>query len=207
MLEATLYNGRSTAAPRPTYLEVPSNEFITGSALSTLVGLDAQAARGTLMTTADTEPWMLINDSGRILAIPKKPLRYKFGYRAAQNAKLITGNTTVTIAECVWKVTLPTGVATTSDWMRYMGGVVAGSVATTRWASLSYDDLGIGDANATGLGVTTYIRETYNSSQYYTRGNKNNYAFGPTNQNMDNAFNSTGWRPFLELVSGEQPWV
>lgn len=85
--------------------------------------------------------------------------------------------------------------------------ITGSALATARWASLSYDDLGIGDANATGMGVTSHIRETYNSTQYYTRGNKNNYAFGPSNQNMDNAFNSTGWRPFLELVSGDQPWV
>jgi len=209
MLEALGSGGAVNKAPKPIFQQVLPADFITASALSTLVGAGSM---GTLMTDGDNTPWLVIRENTKVYAIPQKPLRHSVPYRTMQSAQLLYGKN-VTIKGGVWKVRVFTGVdGVTSEWMRIMSGLVAGGKLSNganppiRWANLTFDDIGLGSATSGTNGVNNYIQETYNQYQYYTQGTKNQ-LFSLFNNNMDTTFTSNGWRPLLEWVSGTQPWV
>ena len=209
MFEAMGSGGAVLKPPKGIFQQVLPADFITASALSTLVGAGSM---GTLMTDADNIPWLVIRENTKVYAISQKPLRHSVPYRTMQSAQLLYGKN-VTIKGGVWKVRTFTGVdGVTGEWMRIMSGLVAGGKLSNganppiRWASLTFDDLGIGNLNTATQGVSNYIQETYNQYQYYTQGIKNQ-LFALYNQNMDTTFTSNGWRPLLEWVSGSQPWV
>lgn len=209
MLEAVASGGAVSKPPKAIFKQLQPAEFITGSALSTLVGAGSM---GTAMAEIDTSPWLILRENTKVYAIPQKPLRHSVGYRAMQNNNLLYGKN-VTIKGGVWTVKTFTGLdGNTSEWMRIMNGLLSGGLLANaqqppiRWANLTYDELGIGNANTNGQGVCVYIQETFNQFQYYTRGTKNTLAT-LSNQNMDSTFVSNGWRPMLVWQSGDQPWV
>lgn len=209
MLEMLTSGGAVNKPPKTIFKQLQPSEFITGTALASLAGASAM---GTAMPEIDTSPWLILREKTKVYAIPQKPLKHSWPYKASLNAGLMYGKN-VTIQGGVWTVRAFSGLDNvTSEWMRIMNGLLSGGVlgngqpVPIRWASLSYDDLGIGNLNTTNQGVATYITETYNNFQYYTRGIRNNLALR-SNQNMDNVFTSNGWRPILEWVSGAQPWV
>lgn len=209
MLEAMGSGGAVNKPPKGIFQQVLPADFITASALSTLAGAGSM---GTLMTDADNIPWLVIRENTKVYAIAQKPLRYSVPYRTMQSAQLLYGKN-VTIKGGVWKVRTFTGVdGVTGEWMRIMSGLVAGGKLSNganppiRWASLTFDDIGIGPLNTANQGVSNFIQETYNNFQYYTQGIRGQ-LLALYNQNMDTTFASNGWRPLLEWVSGTQPWV
>jgi len=189
-------------APKPIYKSLLPSEFITGTALATLVGA---SSLGTAMPEIDSTPWMVFRENSKVYCMPQKPLKHTWPYNGANTAGLIYGKN-ATIKGGVWKVRTFTGIATNSEWMRMMAGFLAGGTPPIRWANMSYDDLGIGPLNTVNNGCSVYLQETYNQYQYYVRGIRSDYT-SLSNNNMGNAFNTTGWRPLLEFVSGSQPWV
>jgi hypothetical protein len=209
VIEALISNPTEGTPPKPIFVQVDPADFITASALSTLVGAGSM---GTLMPGGDSIQWMILREGNTVYAIPQKPLRHSVSYRTMQSANLLYGKN-VNIAGGVWMIKAFTGLdGNTSDWMRIMSGIIVGGKLQNgqnppiRWANLSYDDIGIGPENTAGQGVSNYITETYNQFQYYTRGVKGEYTT-LYNQNMDTTFASNGWRPLLIWVSGYQPWV
>lgn len=203
MHEAIAGFGGAGFGTKPIFKALSPSEFITGSALTTLAGA---SALGTAMPEIDTTPWLVFRENNKVYVMPQKPLRHSASYRTMQSANLLFGKN-VTIQGGVWKLRTFTGLDnTTSEWMRFIAGMMPGGNPPIRWANLTYNDLGMGDLNTSGNGVTVYIQETFNQFQFYVRGNKNNYASLSSN-NMDNTFASSGWRPLLEWVSGAQPWV
>jgi hypothetical protein len=211
MFEILIGSAAVQVPPKPELVLVPSTEFITGTALTTLVGLNSQPSPGTLMAWGDTTPWVILRDTqvGKVFAIPQKPLRYATAFNSLVNCGAHYGKNVI-IQGATWQVHSFSGLSdTTSEWALYMHGIAQmGAIqpGKKRFASYTFDELGIGDTNTANQGVNVYIREEYNQYQYYTRGNKNNLT-SLYNQNKDNFFNTNGWRPILELVSGTQPWV
>lgn len=195
----------SAPVANPDFVVVPNNEFITGSALTTLTGLDAQTGKGSLMPQADTTPWLLIRDGGNTFMIPQKPLRYYITRAALVNSGL-RGGKQVTIAGCVWSVRLFKGAnLATSEWNKYMYSICDGNFIPPppkRYATYTYAELGLTEVG--NLGITTHVYETI-SGGFYVRGNNGSIGYINTLQNAE-VFNSTGWRPILEYVSGELPW-
>jgi hypothetical protein len=204
MFEALMGKAIAPTPPKPIHVLLSPAEFITGSAFSAATGMDAQAQKGTLTAWADTTAWMIIRDDDKVFAIPQKALRYGLHINAC-NA---VNNANVNIGGATWQCRLFTGVNnTTSEWAKYMFGLCGPTTAPyKRWANYSYDELGVGDANSSSIGVGVYIKEPFNGSQYYIRGSKNNIAI-LTNAANDTVFNSRGWRPILELIDGTQDWV
>lgn len=209
MLEAVASGGAVSKPPKAIFKQIPPSEFITASALSTLAGAGSM---GTLMTDADNIPWLILKENTQVYAIPQKPLRHSVSYRTMQSASLLYGKN-INVAGGVWRIKTFTGLdGNTSEYMRIMNGLLSGGLLANgqqppiRWANLTYDELGIGNANTSGQGVCTYITETFNQYQYYTRGTKNSLVT-LSNQNMDSTFVSNGWRPMLVWQSGAQPWV
>lgn len=209
MLEMLTSGGAVSKPPKSIFKQIQPAEFITGSALATLVGA---SALGTAMAEIDTTPWLILRETTKVYAIPQKPLKHSWPYKAANNAGLMYGKN-VTIQGGVWTVRTFTGLdGNTGEWMRIMSGLVANGVLQNgqkppiRWANLTYDDIGTGPLNTTNQAISVYIQETYNNFQYYTQGTKNQ-LYSLNNQNMDNVFASNGWRPLLVWQSGNQPWV
>lgn len=209
MLEAFASGGAVNKPPKSIFKQLQPVEFITGSALSTLVGAGAM---GTAMSEIDTTPWLIIRETTKVYAIPQKPLRHSVGYRAMQNNGLLYGKN-VTIQGGTWTVRTFSGVdGNTGEWMRIMAGLVSGALLQNgskppiRWANLTFDDIGVGPLNTASQALSVYIQETYNNYQYYTQGGKG-VLYSLYNQNMDTTFASNGWRPLLQWVSGSQPWV
>lgn len=209
MIEMLASGGAVSKPPKAIFKQLPPAEFITGTAFSTLVGAGSM---GTAMPGIDDIPWLILREKTKVYAIPQKPLKHSWPYKASNNAGLIYGKN-VNIQGGVWKVRTFTGLDNvTSEWVRIMNGLVSGGAlgngqpVPIRWASMSYDDLGIGNLNTSNNGVCVFIQETFNQFQYYLRGSRNNLT-QLSNNNMDNTFASTGWRPLLEWVSGAQPWV
>lgn len=202
MLEQLLVS--SAPAAKPDHLLIPNTQFITGSGLTTLLSsFDAQAGKGLLMPQADTTPWVLLRADGKVFMIPQKPLRYNVT-RAAINAGGIRTGVNVTIAGCVWLVRLFRGANNaTSEWNKYMYGITVGNLnPPIRYASYNYDELGLTEVGS--LALTTHVYET-GSGTFYVRGNSGNIGYIDA-LNTTSSFNSTGWRPILEYVSGELPW-
>lgn len=204
MWESLLSLGGKGQAPKPMFVSVPPSDFVTGTQLGTLAGA---SSLGNAMPEIDTTPWLVFREGAKVYCFPQKPLKSAWPYRGATSAGLITGKN-VTIQGGVWKVRTFTGYnqGNNSEWMRFMAGFLAGGTPPIRWANFSYDDLGMGSANTNGFALQVFIQETYNNFQYYLRGQQNDYT-ALFNNNMDNTFNTTGWRPLLEFVSGNQPWV
>lgn len=198
MLEALLGQRGAPAAPAE-FVLIPPEDFITATALSTLVGMDGKLRIGTVAPAGDTTPWMLFRDGVNIFVIPQKALRQDIFWSALQGT--INGTLQVTIAGCQWKILLMKGLnVATSQWNKYMHGVTAGMNPAKRWASFTNEELGMG----TWKTANCFIQEMYNQYQTYSRGALNSVGSGPYNNNKDDV--SAAWRPILQYVSGELPW-
>lgn len=199
MIEQMLTSGVPGKGPTPLFVEVLPADFITGTALSSLT---AMSTIGTALPEIDTTTWLVFRETNKVYCMPKKPLKSSISYNQLNNAGLWVGKN-VTIKGGVWKVRGFTGLGTTSEWVRFMSGFIAGGTPPTRWANFLYDDLGM----ATVTASSSWIQETESNFLGYRRGQANNYSYMGTSENRDNGFSSCGWRPLLEFVSGSQPWV
>lgn len=198
MWESLLNTGLGGAA-KPLFKELLPSQFITGTALSSLT---AMSSIGTAQAEIDTTPWLVFRETNKVYCMPKKPLKNSISYNQLDTAQLWVGRN-VTIQGGVWKVRGFTGLGTSSEWVRFMSGFLAGGTPPTRWANFSYDDLGM----ATTVAASSWIQETESNFLGYRRGQANNYTYMGSSENRTNAFSSCGWRPLLEFVSGTQPWV
>lgn len=209
MLEALLGRRAGPAGPSPFEL-IPVEQFITATALTTLVGMNAQVSKGTVTPGGDTTPWMLFRDKGEIFVIPQKALRQDVFWASLANTGVVYGRD-VTIAGCVWRVALMTGLNDPgTQWNKYMLGVtdlavLAGEVSpayfpSKQYASFNYADLGMEAASS----AASFVQEYYNRYQVYRRGGRNSVYGGPYSNNQENI--PGAWRPILTYLSGPLPW-
>jgi hypothetical protein len=201
MLEQMLVS--SAPAAKPDFFAIPNTDFINATQLTTLVGLDAHAGKGLLMPDADSTPWLFIRDEGKAFMIPKRPLRYKIT-RAALTSNGLRDGKNVTINGAVWTVRLFKGAnVATSEWNKYMYGVCDSPLnPPKRYALYTYAELGMTEVGS--LGITSHVYEII-SGGFYVRGTNGNIGYINDLLNTE-VFNSTGWRPILEYVSGDIPW-
>ena len=71
------------------YGEVASTDFITGDALATQIGLSAGISQ-----YSNTE-WLKFNSDGKVVMIPKKPLRYNLSWEHIYQVGAVYGDDTV----------------------------------------------------------------------------------------------------------------
>ena len=195
MLEMLLSGGAQSSGLRD-FVVLPVADFITGTALTTLVGLDDDSGKGVLMPLADSEPWLLLREGPGVWVIPKTPIRYAIAWPSLIAKDLRYGKQ-VTIAGCVWTIRLMTNI----EWNRFMYGIAStGTPSGKRWASYTMDEL-----SNKSIGRTAYIQEASGTTATVRRANANTvtwtntYTFNPPSTDA-------GWRPILEYVSGTLPW-
>ena len=129
MLEMLLSGGAQSSGLRD-FVVLPVADFITGTALTTLVGLDDDSGKGVLMPLADSEPWLLLREGPGVWVIPKTPIRYAIAWPSLIAKDLRYGKQ-VTIAGCVWTIRLMTNI----EWNRFMYGIA--STGTQRYSQAS----------------------------------------------------------------------
>jgi hypothetical protein len=195
-------SGKKPASPE--FVRVPSSEFITATALSTMVGMTT----GSAVAGADAREWFLIKDpaQGKVVIFLSRPARSNVPWSSTFST--LWPGKEVTIAGCLWRCRLMQGELgkPLQDWDRYIGGSAASASHSTypyRFAELTNDELGF-IAGDPGI-ITMVVPVNPTTGQYRTRGNAGNPMaenFTPTSD----TFNSRGWRPFLEYISGPLPW-
>jgi hypothetical protein len=174
---------------------VAAADFITGSALATLVGF----SQGTLQN--DTVPWMKFVVGTRTRYIPQRPIRFSVTWEALNALNLVLGKT-VTFGGKSYIVRLLTGCnadpASTADsfrggeWTELMTPVNNGV-----WASFTTADLGAGSGSPSG-GNLNLLKETYSGGGHMTRGY---HGFNDLWYQIPNTtHDGYSWRPVLEEV-------
>lgn len=219
----TPYNGPGPQKPiagnfnQGYFGEVPMSEVMQGVDLATYLGL----TEGTPVN-ADTT-WLKFALDGKILFIPKKPLRTGISWQALYQAGAVYGletgtgvqplpssspvqqTTRITTAGGHFRVRLPTGSntnpytgngaagATVSEWTLLMNRVSVSASAATRWAAFTNEELGL---DVPGSWCQEYLSTTTTSR--VCRGTNNAIAGISSNTG---AVASQLWRPVLEFIT------
>lgn len=222
MFEVMLGGGRNKTGGASMFIgEVPSAEFITGTALAAAIGLTAGVPQNS------DAGWLKFADTvdGKTKYISKKPMRHTVSWDALNARGAVFGTTTVVINGDTYKVRLLKGiiadtlVGTSSgydlpsshgcEWNRLLYHVSAkpfGHASNTLqsegitegdWASYSEVDLVTHYTH--GRGSYNWCQET--GTDPTTRVYRGYAGVSHTNQTTSsNASVNRGWRPVLELV-------
>lgn len=197
--------------------EVPMSAVMQGVDLASYLGL----SEGTSVN-ADT-PWLKFALNGKILFIPKKPLRTDISWQALYQAGAVYGLETgtgvqplpssspvqqtkrITTAGGHFRVRLPTGSNTNpytgngaagtsvSEWTLLMNRVSVSASAATRWAAFTNEELGL---DVPGSWCQEYLSTTTTSR--VCRGTNNAIAGISSNTG---AVATQLWRPVLEFIT------
>lgn len=203
---------------------VRSRQFITGSELSSRIGL----AAGLLLN--DRAGWLhFIEDNGYEIYIAKKPIRCKVHWtdiNNAQSGKVIEiGGRRFTVEFMTGAKTDPADVANTSaggQWNRYMYNVYGGPSKDSlpgreHWGNYTAPMLGMvetgGEVNEPGSGTYTKEFATGTGDGYINRGRYPQGGVPPIaafwysrQQDINSAAGSAmGWRPMLVLEGTTPP--
>ena len=201
------------------YGEVPSSQFITGTALASRMGITMGTAQN------DTEPWLKFNLDGKILFIAKKPFRHTISWDHINSVGAVYGNKTVNISGKTYKVRLIKGAAIDpadwnatdksaigSEWNRLILPITdlaenqawrypayAGTNVPDWGIRYSYSDIVTRDGG--GNGYLTWCQEAITTVGGYRiiRGGGDASNVGSIGSN--NGSYTHGWRPVLELVN------
>lgn len=197
------------------YGEVAAGDFITGSALATMVGLTA----GTLIN--DTTNWLKLAYQGKTLFIPKLCIRQSVSWtqmnaagvvRPESNKRVIIGGQTFLVRLMRGANVNPyTGATTTSrdpaeTWgsefndliYNLLAGVTASSRKDPRLASYDGSDLGL---SPLGPGSAYICQELYSDPAYCVqRTNASGTIDTIARTAVGLADQYRGWRPVLELI-------
>lgn len=199
--------------------EVPATDLITGSELSSELGL----TQGNLQFS--DEPWLKFYYENKIQFVAKKPIRYSLPWDSIDQVGAVKG-TIITIGNKEYKVRLLKGanqdlttiyegsVLHNSEWNRLMIQIHEESIDKV-WGSPNNVESDIGswnhslgsgkqgmyndiDLDLTGSGRETLCQEIIDGTDILTRGRD-----GVTNsrkRSKNYAFGYNGFRPVLELI-------
>lgn len=170
------------------YGQVEGSNFITGTALCTLVGLSTTNRQVSMNT-----PWLKFAFKNRVLYIAKQPILNFITWNELNAAGLVEGRI-FNIGEKRYRVRLIKGVNNndTGEWNNLIYRVHTSDPTNTKWETFSNADLFVG----TGNGRTTICQELNDPSRMIYRGyaSLTDYALG----NVSSSTATTGWRPLLE---------
>lgn len=207
---------------------VPASDFITGSALASMVGLSA----GTLIN--DTTNWVKMNDHGTIILFPMKPIRHSANWSWMNTSNIVYGNRTVVIRGVEYKIRLFKGSDTDrqlegsdglnrgynvessrqSEWNRLMYQIHSGvhldpendntgSYPYGTLAQFSDEELGLFYTKGKGSSSWCQEKSSTHDSFYVCRGFE---GVTPTFIERDTYnYDYLGWRPILEEVPIKGP--
>ena len=179
------------------YGEVDASDLIGGMALSELCDL---SSIGVLME--DNPTWLKFSRFGKILFIPKVPLRHSITIDQYRDRDLVYGRTVV-IRGHRYLVRFMTGgnanPATDSggEWNDLMYPISVGRPANQPiWANYSQSSLKVTDG---GLGSATFCQEVRSGQTFHIyRGYTGIRTFSQAHANS--TMNHYGWRPVLEYI-------
>ena len=198
--------------------EVPMASLMGATDLATYIGL----TEGTPVNATTT--WLKFALNGKILFVPKKPLRTNVSWQAIYQAGAVYGLETgtgvqslpsnspvqqtkrITTANGHFRIRLPQGAnanpytgngsseASASEWTLLLNRVSESAPAATRWAAFSNDDLGIETSAA------SWCQEyaSFNTAARVCRGVSGavaNIGSNPGNGALHH------WRPVLEFIT------
>lgn len=190
--------------------EFPSNEFISGSALASLVGLTS----GTLRN--DASSWLKFILDGEIIYVPKLPIRYALTWNQLNAVNLINGSKEISVQGFNLSIGLLKG-ADADPGVNGSGNYVDGS-HHSEWSRLLYPlikndaDLPAGIVNPLAPYANADLGLT--SSDAGRSWCQEVHGFGPTHRvlrggsSVTGFWNSSatsnslafGWRPRLGLI-------
>lgn len=182
------------------YGEVTGNELISGSDLTTQLGISFGDE-----LNADPD-WLKFAYQGQILFIAKRPLRHSFSWSQLTGDDLIygaEGDAQLTIDEVTYRVRLMTGGngdpsdGAGGEWNALFYPIHVDDPNGQSWG-VGYADTDLGIAS--GDGRTTFCQETsaVDSDDRVWRGWDSLEDYGSSVYNGTN--NSFGWRPVLEPI-------
>lgn len=203
--------------------EVASNDFISGDALASILGITAGTSQ------YSNEPWLKFAYEGDVYLIAKKTFRHSISWDQINAANAVYGDKKVSIKGKNYEVMLPRG--TGKDVQPYPRTMIAGydgsanhnsmwnalmlpihAKAPSSWAypnnvksptnnwGCSYSDNDLQTNSSAGNGSYTWCQETVaNSASYrllrgYGGVSYSNYSYSSS------AGSSSGWRPVLKIV-------
>lgn len=193
---------------------VTSEDFITGDALASAIGLTAGTSQNSMTD------WLKFAYEGNILFVPKKPIRNNLSWNDINAADAVTGTKIITVQGVTFKVRLFKGAVTNpatgtdygakySEWNRLMLPIHA-QASDKSWAypnyvesdvpnwGVGFTDVDLITHSSYGMGSYSWCQEVYDSYYRVVRGlNGVSFISIASSTNVANGF---GWRPVLELV-------
>lgn len=170
--------------------EIPASQFIDGVSLAAAIGLTQGIAYN------NEQPWLKFSHLGKILYIPKKPIRHSTSWNALNVLGAALGGKQILIRGQTYKVRLMTGT-NGGEFDTLMYRVHANSNLIPKFASFSSDDLNMGYNN--GKGYYNYCQEVMNAVPSW-RIARHDVPSSHTNISVEETYDYLGWRPVLELV-------
>ena len=203
--------------------EVASNDFISGDALASILGITAGTSQ------YSNEPWLKFAYEGDVYLIAKKTFRHSISWDQINAANAVYGDKKVSIKGKNYEVMLPRG--TGKDVQPYPRTMIAGydgsanhnsmwnalmlpihAKAPSSWAypnnvksptnnwGCSYSDNDLQTNSSAGNGSYTWCQETVanSASCRLVRG-----YYGVSSSNYggsSDAGSNVGWRPVLKIV-------